>query len=287
MSQGVLYMATGKEFINEAIASVASVREQMPDVETALATDEVDMNLSAFDRVIELDAARQETIDGRSWLINSTLDPDLSPFDKTLYLDSDTYVWDDVSELFDLLDQYDLAVARTPGLPPVADIPAPWQLYNCGVIAYRDSPATTSFLNHWQDLYQEMLESLDRPVDQPAFATALYEAADLRWYTLPRRYNVRVPRRGSVEQTVKIVHGRHPAGLKEIASELNQSNNLRIFRERSYLFTPALSVSDQPSFRFLFEKSLAADGASLTLFKSIRYVINEMLGTEFGREEKK
>lgn len=281
MNQGILYMAVGDQFIDEATQSARSVHTQMPDIETAIATTQTGRDLSVFNHIIELDQGRQKTVNDRTWLIDSTIDPDLSPFDRTLYLDSDTYVCDDIRELFGLLDDFDLAVARKPEKDPVDGLPEPWHLYNCGVIAYRDSAETREFLKRWKQIYLNLLETQEEPEDQPAFAKALYESNNLQWYTLPREYNVRFPRRGSVSGEVKIVHGRHSVGLKQIARELNSSENIRAFRERSYFFSPAAVVHDRGTARYRFEKNFARYGLRFTLKRTLAYLSDRILGTNY------
>lgn len=279
MSRGILYLVVGEEYVGEARNSANSVREHMPDIDIAIATDDGEYDLEPFDQVIRLDQARQETQGERDWLLDSTLDPDLSPFDKTLYLDSDTYVCADVSELFELLDQYDLAISSVPNQPSVAGLPEPWHLYNCGVIAYRDTKPTRELLSDWQTRYRSQLENQDRPVDQPAFAQALYHS-DVRWFTLPREYNVRVPRRGTLANNVKIVHGRHPVGLAGIADELNRSSRLRIFRENSYQSTPAFTIQTKPKVRYRLEREIAENGLAHTLAQATVYSIDQLFSTD-------
>lgn len=279
MSRGILYLVVGDEYVAEARDSVHSVREHMPDIDIAIATDDGGYDLDPFDQVIRLDQVRQETQGERDWLLDSTLAPDLSPFDKTLYLDSDTYVCTDVSELFGLLDQYDLAISRVPNQPSVADLPEPWHLYNCGVIAYRDTKLMRALLSDWQTRYRSQLDNLERPVDQPAFAQALYNS-DVRWFTLPREYNVRVPRRGTLANGVKIIHGRHPAGLAQVADELNYSRSLRIFREQSYLSTPAFTVQTKPAVRYRLEREIATNGVINTLAQAVVYGTDQLFGTK-------
>lgn len=270
MSQGVLYIAVGEQYISETVESVNSVRAHMPEVQTAIATDNTDAVPDVFDHVIELNNTRRETIEGRSWLINSTIPSGLSPFNKTLYLDSDTHVCEDVSEVFTLLDNYDLAICRHMNQTPVDSLPKPWHLFNCGVIAYTDSHKTRRLLDDWQTRYKNSLSEQDIPVDQPAFAESLYHS-DIRWFQLPIEYNVRFPRRGALAADPKIVHGRHPAGLKQIASELSSGNGLRVFREKSYKSSPVAVVKDHPTPRYLLEKAYHEDGALTTVKKAIAW----------------
>jgi hypothetical protein len=279
MTRGVLYKVTGERFVREAAQSAESVHAQMPAVETAIATTDVHLDLGVFDRVIELDVAEQRTVNGRQWLIDSTIDPDLSPFERTLYLDSDTYLCEDVTELFDLLDQFDMAVSRVPNQPAVEDLPEPWNLYNCGVILYRDSSRTREFLNRWMEVYHDMIAEQDQPEDQPAFVKALYESERLRWYTLPRRYNVRFPRVGSLANRAKIIHGRPGAGRERVATELNRSERLRIFRPHSYRSTPATVVHDRATLRYYLEQSIATQGLGYTVKRGFGYVVDELFGT--------
>jgi lipopolysaccharide biosynthesis glycosyltransferase len=260
-------MATGEQFIDEAIKSSRSVHNGMPDIDTAIVTRGDNSELQEFDHIIGKDQLRQKTVGKRTWLLDSTIKPGLSPFDRTLYLDSDTYVSTDIGELFDLLDNFDLAVASKPDKEPIPDLPDPWHEYNCGVIAYKDSVNTRSFLSEWNEIYENALEKQDQPEDQPAFAKALFRSTDLKWYTLPRKYNVRFPRRGTLAGEAKIIHGRHPQGLASIAEELNKSSDLRIFQEKSYLFNPAVDIKHSRSLRYSFEESLTEHGLLGTIKK--------------------
>ncbi|WP_153952561.1 hypothetical protein [Halosegnis longus] len=277
-------MVSGEQFVDEAIYSAQSANTHMPEVDTAIATTEVNQDLTTFDYVIELDEAQRKVVEGRNWLIDSTIKPDLSPFEQTLYLDSDTYIANDVSELFGLLDKFDLAITRVPQQPPVPELPEPWHLYNCGVILYRDSQEVRHFLNRWSEIYNQILEDQEQPEDQPAFAKALYECDDLQWYTLPRRYNVRFPRRGVLADEAKIIHGRHPAGLDKVSSELNQSKGLRVFRERSFRFTPATVVYDRPTLRYSLENYVTEYGLWYTLKRASAYAVDAVLGTDMRKE---
>jgi len=273
--RGVLYMASGEQYINEAIRSAESVKEHT-GLPTAIATDDT-IESDVFDRVIEYECEIM-TVDGRDWLLNSTILPDLSPYEKTLYLDSDTLLRADVTEVFDLLDSFDLAIARTPSKPPVDGLPDTWSLLNCGVIAYRDCTTVNNLLQDWRERYRTQLQETTNPKDQPTFAKALY-VSDVDWYCLPREYNVRLPRRGFVSGKLKIVHGRHPAGLETMAQELEQSTRPRIYREQSIWGTPTHTVSDRGKLRYHAESTLSNHGIGTLAKVGIDFVLDKLLGT--------
>jgi hypothetical protein len=75
----------------------------MPDVPIALFTDAARLGIplnGVFDPVVELESVhRRSKVD---CLMNS-------PFERTLFLDGDVSVLEDVSELFDLLERFDIA----------------------------------------------------------------------------------------------------------------------------------------------------------------------------------
>lgn len=280
-TRGIVYMVIGDDFVQEAAVSACSAKAQMPDIDITIAVDSYDYDLTAFDDVVLLDDNRVEVIDGRTWMIDSTIPPELSPYDKTLYLDSDTYLTAPVYELFDMLDRYDLAIARTPDLPRdhIEDLPPHWCHLNCGVIAYRSNDVVHALLDRWTDIYWDMLDRQDEPMDQPAFARALYESDDVRWFTLPREYNVRVPRRGKLASKAKIIHGRHPLGLERVAKELNRTERIRVFRERSKFFPPAFIVKDRGSFRYHTEVTLTRLGPTMLPKVALAYTSDRLLGT--------
>lgn len=279
MSHGILYMVTGQRYLEEARLSAESAASAMPDVDRAIATDATETDLDAFDQVIEYEFERQE-IDGRSWLMNSTIPPSLSPFDRTLYLDSDTYLATDVTEVFDLLEDFDLAMCPSPKRTQVEALPEPWHRFNCGVIAYRDTPDVRTFLDRWNEIYRQHLHERDDPIDQPSFAEALAET-ELRWFNLPRQYNVRVPRRGQINRKAKIIHGRHPAGLEQVAKVLNQSHRHRVYRDRSWWTGQTHKVYDRGTLRYHVERTLSNYGPLTLLHVTAAYTADKLLGTSY------
>jgi len=110
-NRGVVYIATGQKFVDEALISARSVRRRMGDIPIALFTDLSHLQQNPPDpvnMVYLMHNVRKSCLDKMYPLLDT-------PFEKTLFLDTDTYVCDRIDEVFDILDHYDIAIA--PPLP--------------------------------------------------------------------------------------------------------------------------------------------------------------------------
>lgn len=196
---GVFYIATGDQFVAEAEVSAQSVRDAMPNIPIAIATD-INPDFE-FDYVINITDPDYTFTDQISHLHRS-------PFQRTLHLDTDTYVYTDSGELFDLLDQFDVAAAHNHNRSAfnVPGIPKSFPEYNTGVVVYENTDQFQNFTQSWMKNY-EMLYKKDNPQNQPSFRKTLYES-DLELMTLPPEYNLMLRYPGHAIGTVKIFHGR-------------------------------------------------------------------------------
>lgn len=103
---GILHCAIGTENFERAKISLGSIKKQNHSIKTAIYTDQ-ENGLEAWDHVIK--AKRYTDISFSNEMIVK-LDALLqSPFLETLYLDADTYILDDISEIFKLCPSFDLA----------------------------------------------------------------------------------------------------------------------------------------------------------------------------------
>ena len=229
---GVFYIATGEQFVAEAGVSARSVRKAMPDIPIAIASDvEPDFD---FDHVIEIEDPDYSFTDQISNLHRS-------PFDRTLHLDTDIYMYTNAEELFDVLDQFDIAVAhnhnRSVYDPP--GVPDSFPEYNTGVVAYTNDDKFHEFTKSWGIVYEDLFDG-SNPQNQPSFRKALYES-DLRIATLPPEYNLMLRYPGHAIGEVKLFHGRlldidtPGAGkyteVEEAAEKINESTSHRVFTQ--------------------------------------------------------
>ena len=136
---GFCYVADCDAYIDEAMASIGSLREQMPDAGSAFVTKrELFRSHSAVIDWIEL---RQDRIGP----IVKT-DARLAPYDRVIFLDTDTFITGDLIGLFTLLDRFDFAFAPEPNGRPDhgtdAGVPQAFPEPNSGVFAFRKGLVT-------------------------------------------------------------------------------------------------------------------------------------------------
>ena len=104
LEKGFLYIVFGESFIKEALMSIKSLK-RFNDAPVAMYTD-VDYN-SSFDGLVDIHREiSPQHIRAKVDYITET------PFQKTVYLDSDTVIVRDISDMFDVLDRFDVAVTN-------------------------------------------------------------------------------------------------------------------------------------------------------------------------------
>ena len=232
-SRGVIYIAIGRRFYDEACISARSLRRYMPTIPIALFTDQSVGADDLFETVtrIEQSGMRPHRVK-LVWMPRSS-------FDETLYLDTDTYVCGEVAELFDLLDAFDIAMTHDRGyvdnFPPEENVPDAFRELNTGVVVYHNSPRVT-------EMFADSLACFDRFSDtefanlndQQPLRMAIYRS-EVRIAPLTFEYNCRFPNFGYLSGRVKILHGRPPLScyseqtLQEIADRLNEVTIPRVF----------------------------------------------------------
>ncbi|MBI4697823.1 MAG: hypothetical protein HY758_02620 [Nitrospirae bacterium] len=209
--QGILYVATGKQYVLEANISVGSLKKVMPDVKTCLVTDGASKTLSSgYDNVIILSNPSFSYKDKISGML-------LSPYKRTIFLDTDTYVIEPLGDLFNLLEYVDFAAAMEYGRSAFsADrVPESFPDLNTGVISFMNIEEVRDLLDRWRIINEEFDKAEIKIHDQPALRKALWESK-IRFSVLPPEYNAIF---------------RYPLTLMNKAKILHARTNIKIFKD--------------------------------------------------------
>jgi len=247
---GIVYVATGDEFVEEATVSARSVRAHMDVPITLFADRHVDSTV--FDETRTIRTPRYSFGDQVTHLGES-------PYEKTLFLDTDIYLDESIAGVFDLLDRFDVCAAHNGAnhasdridLPRVNSLPDCFPEYNTGLIGYRSNNRVDALFSDWRSTYERVLER-GQELNQAAFRAALFES-DVKVATLPPEYNCILWRSGRVAAPVKAFHGRltdvdGPGAGKHVdveraAETINSRDGPRLFtpfRGRIVLLRPPL-----------------------------------------------
>lgn len=234
---GVVYIATGPRFVEEAKTSLRSLRMHHPEWPVVLFTDgEGDFCGDGFSDVRRIENPEHSFADKIGPL-------GASPFEKTLFLDTDTHVCAPLDDLISLLGRVDLAAAHAPMRVtwPQPGIPDAFPEINSGVLAWRKSEGTDAFFAAWERLYREHVATTGQKDDQPALRRALFES-NLRLGILPPEYNFRTVLPSFAGRgPVKIIHGRH-GDMASIERLVNRSRGCRVVLPGDREWTPGRLV---------------------------------------------
>ncbi len=221
--KGLVYVATGRRFVDEAAVSFRSAQRWMPEISAVIFTDEVAYARDkGFERIEGLAGVEHGFADKVGVLQRS-------PFTRSLFLDTDTFLCAPVPELWEILRRYDVAAVAAPMREtwPQPDLPSAFPEVNSGVIAWRQCEATDRLWQSWSRLYAEHRVRTGQTDDQPSLRRALYES-EVHLWSLPPEYNFRTVFAGFAGRgPVKILHGRH-ADSEAVAQKLNAFQGCRV-----------------------------------------------------------
>lgn len=207
---GVVYLASGSSYIREAEKSAKSVKQHNPALRTAVFSDGPVCS-DTFDKVIRLERPIETMGD-------SLLSEKQILFDRNLYLDTDTYVSDDITSLFHILEDYDFGVAENPGAAGAGSwnkdiyrdmrmtFPTSFPEFNSGVVLYKDCDAVRELFIRWHNLYDGIDTSMvSHDTNQPALRAALYDE-EINFITLRDEYNFQMNLHRCANGKIKIFH---------------------------------------------------------------------------------
>lgn len=162
-SRGVIYVAYGKSYVDEAIKSAKSLKKYNPELNITLYTNLPNLvqNDILFDKVFTISSKPDHLKTAPYAKLNKIKAMSTFPYDLTLYLDCDTKVRQSIMELFDVSSfQSELMICNSPKLDKTQ---RPFKLikyqrtnaYNSGVILYRNTVAITNLFKNWLELAEQ------------------------------------------------------------------------------------------------------------------------------------
>jgi len=204
MSAGILFVAYGDErYLIEARASIEHIEKIWPEVPIELLTGK----MTSPHMLGKIQGIRE------------------TPFDRTLFLDTDCWLVEPVPELFEVLNNFDLAVSLCDWRYIYQiDVPDCFTLVSNSQFAYLNNDRVQSLLGDWERRFlldHARLRGRSHPDlpwfhSLPSWTEALYHS-DVRFAVLGQEYFWTGT--GYVQQKVKIVHKR-PAAAEE-AEQIN------------------------------------------------------------------
>lgn len=255
MERGILYIATGERYTHEARRSAESVQRYV-DYPIAIYTNCASIAGDVFTDVFEIESKAEGYHNKIKYM-------EKSPFEKTLFLDTDTYVNSDPSELYKLLDAYDIGIAHDPShnIHTLSSVPESFPEYNTGVLLYKDNSAVSELMETWNEFYVEMGNEYNSK-DQPAFRRALYHT-EIEFVTITREWNCFYNFPGYIAEPPKILHGRVPSP-ERAAGILSESG---IYRRTWFRLQSIQSKTYIPGYLRIVLTSLKENGIRTTYQK--------------------
>lgn len=188
--EGFLYVVFGESFSKEARFSIESLRRHNSEPIMVL-TDHAELFTDLCER-IEVRSIQPTHKRAKVDFIQE------SGFRKTIYLDSDTLVVAPLSDLFGLLDRFDVIATIDAArkrqniaskIKAYDQIPYAFSEVNGGVIGFNSSEASLEMLRLWRNYFYRYFEDTSG-WDQPSLRIALWDSS-VRLCILPAEYNIR------------------------------------------------------------------------------------------------
>ena len=201
-SRGYIYVATGEGYVALAARSAKMAKAQSPGIEIDLYTDK-ECHFPQFDRIHVLpDAWYRSKIDGMI----------ATRFDQTIYIDADTLILADISDIFDVLGRFDMAMAHDQGRNGDwaqtlwrEEIPHAFPQFNSGIVAFNKSADVLSFLREWKTAVQETKSHQDQNI-----LREMAWKSSSNFGVLPEEYNLMyfrvVERWGAPHAAPRVIH---------------------------------------------------------------------------------
>lgn len=239
--RGIVYACSHLNYVAETLRSAKSARAHMPElhVELFCTPELLELGATEFHNIF----SQIHVLDNVSFKHRPRFEAcKISNLDEAIFIDGDTLFLSPCIELFDLLTNFDIALAIAPQLHHPSFIGSTAQNalpnislalpeFNTGVMVVKNTDQFQSFIQDWEHYFAVCIEN-SYLMDQASFRIALARST-LRVATLPNNYNFRANVAQSVTSKVKIIHCHGELDL--IASSINNTLAMRLYTPDSKL----------------------------------------------------
>jgi hypothetical protein len=221
-SQGFVYVVNHEKYLLEGLRSIESLARVMPQASIAVVCPpNLFRSHPAITHWVPLQTQRAGPI--------VKADATLAPFERAAFVDTDTMFARDMTDVFHVLDAFDLAAAHEPTRGWDYETPAPLAFceFNTGFIVFRNDSKVRKLFQDWVDLFDQMLASQKLRNDQPSFRTAIWSNKDIRVATLPSEYHCICGKPVSIAWGAGLLHDR--GDLPAIEKVINRDTGYRAY----------------------------------------------------------
>jgi len=218
MKNGIVYIVFGNKSTKEFEVSIKTLRKIHPNINITLFTDKPKNNKFVnIEKIIKVKGTRIK----QNHLFNS-------PYENTLYLDATSGVVGQLTEIFGLLDRFDIACVqdiirkhdkKSKIYPEYADIPDGFPEYSGGIILFKKNNRVEEFFKTWQRNMKTWYNLTGVEKDQPALRVSLWQCENLKTHTLPPEFSIRTKKYHNI---VPRVYHFHNITEKSLKKELNK-----------------------------------------------------------------
>ena len=232
---GVCYVALNEFSDTQAITSATSLKRFMPELPITIFTDQDptihEQYNGCFDNIVKIPSQLDHPIirsmpqypeQGITAKVRYMFS---APYERAIFMDVDTYILDELWDMFQLLDNFDIALTHSCGHHAnglYQDVPQSFCVFSSGVVVYKRSKRMDKLFEHYWNLYVDATCKGWGFADQMTLQKALYDCKDIRIATLPQEYNMPFDFPTYVWCKTKIIHGRPPDYYPIIENRINR-----------------------------------------------------------------
>ena len=233
--EGLLYIATGDDYVNEAINNMQRSRPFIGSRKSCIVTDRPSPLLYTVFDIVKKHPFPTFSYEDK---ILPLLD---LPFKRTLFLDTDACLISPIDDLFKYSCSFSVAAVTAPVRHPPGwtdpNPPLTFPEYNTGVLFLQRSYHVHRLILNWLKLYRMLYIEHGQLWDQASFRSCLWKKLQNPFFnlcTLPAEVNLRTtkPWIAGRGMPVYVVHGRYPESEH---SELTHYLNCDIDRFRTWV----------------------------------------------------